>query len=161
VTTLLVGPEDLRKGHCVFLGIEPTPKQLRIYNAFPASRGVADARLDVENFEAAVIMALVQTFSMKTQPEPYRCYLFVPSSHEKWAVTQLGNFAVSVFKILKEKKAAARAQSMGKAFHAVLLGCRVFQFPQVPDRWVAFGFAKSDPMPDWMMPALTTADPCP
>ena len=96
---------------------------------------------------------------MKTQPDPYRCYLFVPGSHEKWAVVQLRRFAEAVFKILKEKKAAGRAQIMGKAFHAVLLGCRVFHFTQAPDRWVAYGFAESDPMPDWMGSALTTIQP--
>lgn len=149
-----MGPEDLHKSHGAFLGVEPTKKQLQVYDAFPAKRGVFITSLDTELFEATAIMGLVQTFAKKTQPDPFRVYFFVPSVHEKWAIAHLRTLAEAIFARLKERKASTQAQAMGRAFHSVLLGCRVLNFDTAPDRWVAYGFAESDSMPDWMRPCL-------
>lgn len=155
VSNLLVGPEDLHKSHYAFLGTEPTTKQCRIYDAFPEKRGVRASELDSEVFEALIVMGLVQTFAKKTQASPFRVYFFVPQQHERWAVKQLRSFAKTVFARLKERRASSQAQALGRAFHSVLIGCRVLQVLEAPDRWVAYGFSESYEIPDWMATGLT------
>jgi hypothetical protein len=105
---------------------------------------------DKDAFDAVLIMALVQTFSMKTQPDPFRVFMFVPAHADRWVVRELNRFAETVFGMLKSRKAAAQAKAMGRAFHAIHSGCRVFQFEAAPERWVSFGFTESDPVPDWL-----------
>lgn len=140
----------MQKGHRAFLGTDPTSAQARLYDGFPTHRGVSSRALDVELFQATAIVALVQTFTMKQVPDPHRVYFFVPPKHEKWAIGQFRGFAEVVFGRLKERKDAQRAPSVGRLFHAIMLGCRVLQMQTPPDRWVAFGFAKSDLVPDWL-----------
>jgi hypothetical protein len=144
----------MRSTHRAFLCSEPTDKHLRIYDGFPTLRGRSDAALDVETFEAAVIMALVQTYTKKQAPDPYTVYLFVPGSHEKWAVEQLKGMLGRLFDKLKEKKAAQQAQILANLFRHIMMGCRVLPFDQAPERWAAFGFVKADPIPIWLSEGL-------
>lgn len=150
MSELLVGPGDLRKSHRAFLNAEPSTRQVQVYGAFPTQRGIVGSVGDAEAFDAVMIMALVQTFSMKVQPDPFRVFMFVPAHAERWVAGELNRFAETVFGMLKSRKAATQAKAMGRAFHAIHSGCRVFQFETAPERWVAFGFTDTDPMPDWL-----------
>jgi hypothetical protein len=141
-------PDDLRKGHAAFLSTEPTERQLTLYDQFPAFRGLSGAAFDVEMFEATVVMALVQTVSAKV-------YFFVPSSMEKEAIAALQNLAESIFARIKTRKAVNQAKAVGKAFKAILIGHRLLQIDTAPERWVAFGFQKEDPIPGWLRDGLT------
>lgn len=151
----------MRKGHRTFLGVDPTPNQTLIYEAFPKTRGVSCSTLDVEFFEATTILALVQSFTMKQVPDPHRVHFFVKPAHKKWAVEQLKVIAGTIFGRLRPRKDAKQlAPTVGKLFHAVLIGCRVLQVEVPPDRWVSFGYSVSDPIPDWMCQALLKINTC-
>lgn len=155
VNTTLGGPENVRLTHRL-LGTQPNPKQLRIYEAFPGARGVSDHTLDQETFESALVMALTQTLP-KAQTTPFKCYFFVPASVEKWAIDRLGECAKHIFdqlKPLKPERKVIAARQLGSFFHCIMLGSRVLQLDTGPDRWVAFGFDKKDPIPEWMCAGL-------
>lgn len=160
VTQFLVGPEDARKSHCVFLGVDPIPVQQHLYDQFPTYRGLASDALNTDTFEATVILALIQTFAKKQQTDPFRVYLFVPATLDRWVVVQLERIVKSMFQRIKSRKAPEQARALGRAFHAILLGGRVLQLSAAPDRWVAFGFKESDPIPEWMRSALAPLPTC-
>lgn len=142
-------PEDIIKGHRAFTSTEPTEVQKRLYNAFPARRGPLGSEHRDELFEAVLVMALVQTVSTSS-----KVYFFVPASTEGMALEALKTFAERVFAGIKQRKAVTQAKAMGKAFKAILLGHRVLQMDEAPERWVAYGFAANDPMPAWLAQGL-------
>lgn len=146
--------DSFHLAHRAFFGEPPNERHARIYAAFPGARGVSDHEKDETVFEAVLIMALVQTYPRHQRPDPFKCYLFIPASIEKWAVTTLGSCAKRMFDLLKSKKEVKVAQHLGAFFHSVLIGSRVLHLDQEPDRWVCFGFERTDPIPDWMRNAL-------
>jgi hypothetical protein len=155
VNPVLGGPENVRLTHRL-LGTEPNAKQRRIYDAYPGTRGLSDRGLDEETFESVLVMALTQTLP-RANSEPFKCYFFVPASVEKWAIEQLNVRAKRIFahlKPLKGERKVLAARQLGSFFHCILMGSRVLQLEQGPERWVAFGFDKTDPIPEWLREGL-------
>ena len=150
MTTLIVNSDDLRKNHALLVGVQPTALQRQLYDAFPQNRGFMSGELNPELFEAVIVTALVQTFTKKTQPDPFRVLLIVSSQHQKWATSQLQNFTKVVFERLKAQRAKAVAQALGKAFKAIYMGSNVLQLDTPPTHWAGFGFNEKDTIPDWL-----------
>jgi hypothetical protein len=152
----MTGPENARRTHKL-LGSDPTPKQERIYEAYPRARGASAREMDQETFESALVMAITQTFPNGPNAEPFKCYFFVPASAEKWAIEQLNVSARRIFEKLKGMPPARRslaAKQIGRFLKCIMMGSRVLQLEKGPERWVAFGFEKSDPIPDWLRDGL-------
>lgn len=146
--------EDILKTHRILMGYEPTANQSLIYNAFPKHRGAFGPAQNEEVFQAVSIMALVQTYTKKTQAEPFQVFLLIPSSHERWAVDQLQILSKSIFERLREQKAVAAAKAIGKSFKAILMGSKVLTITEAPPRWASYGFPKDAYVPEWLREAL-------
>lgn len=136
----------------------PTDRQCALYDAYPDANGFSDAERDEELFQAVLVLALVQTIPSDPDHEPVRTtYVFYPKRHEPWVVKEIGRNAEDVFGWLKRDSKESRvraAQFMGSTFQALRLGHLVLQMPEVPPHWVAFGFRREDPIPDWMRSRL-------
>ena len=148
-------PDALIKGHRAFTSTEPTDLQRQLYEAFPAHRGPVASTFDTTLFEATLIMGLVQTVGCDT-----KVYFFVPATMEAKALTALQEFATRVFADIKARKAVNQAKALGKAFNNLLLGNKVMQMQGAPERWVAFGFDRKDPIPEWLDKSLLSVQDC-
>lgn len=146
--------ESLLLAHETLYGTAPSPKHVRIYEAFPGSHGVSSKELDEEVFEAALILAIVQTYPRHQRPTPFKCFLFVPAETHKWAVEQTSVCAKRMFAELKREKKVDIAKHLGTFFHAISMGCRILQLQEAPERWVSFGFDRSDLIPSWLRDSL-------
>ncbi len=158
VSFVTIDATKLRQYHVLLLGQEPEPTHLSLYEGFPDSRGFSDRALNVERFEAVLLLGLAQTFKEPGQDKPNKTYLFVPATREAWAIKQLEAVARKVFARCKEKKASQLAVHLGELFQHLMLGSRAIMLPSAPERWAAFGFHRADPIPDWMRDMLLTGD---
>jgi len=145
---------DPHKFHRAFLGEDPNDRQRLLYSEFPTMRGFASQDQDPSIFEAALVLALVQTFPVKQGDELVKSYLFVPASMTLWSGEQIRASATRMFGVLKEKKSVAGAKMLARLIKNVVSGSRVLQLRSVPERWSAFGFDLSAPLPEWMSSAL-------
>lgn len=139
----------LCKRHQHFFGEEPLEIQRSLYRVFPAARGYADKELDPDRFRAVLLLALTQAHHEKT-------ILFTPPTIERWAVDQLNSAADLIFQRVKVMTGDRKALALylGKTFKQVFLANRLLQASEAPKRWVSFGFDLSDPVPEWVPPAL-------
>jgi hypothetical protein len=156
--------DRLRRLHHGLLGGPPTEAHTSLYRAFPEARGYSSKTPDDILFEAAVILATFQAGrSNGTDKEP-KVYFLVPTSMESWVTSQL---KADIRRIFDHLKTAAvppegRVKSVkhvGALFHRIMLGSQAYALPKEPEHWVAFGFSKSDAIPDWMRPKLLDLTP--
>jgi hypothetical protein len=141
--------------HKSLLGDDPSPVHTKIYEAFPATRGIASRETDPTVFEATLMLAIVQTYPRKQRPDPYRCFFFVRPELHPWALEQLRDCAQRMFWFQKQSKNVAVAKHLGAFLRAISIGSRVLHFAEAPERWVAFGFDKTDPVPEWVKGAIS------
>lgn len=152
--------ERLRRLHLNLLGTHPQEAQDRLYKAFPAALGYATPVADDVLFEAALMLALLQAGKVDGEKEVHKVYFLTPASFaEGWVLTEFRAAAKRIFDRLKTGKSVTAVKHVGELFHQVMLGSQVFTLPQEPDRWVAFGFSRSAPIPDWMSRKLLDVNP--
>jgi len=142
--------KSLYLAHKTLLGGEPEPSQVRLYQSFPSFRGMSSAALDAVVFDAALIMAIVQTYPRKERPTPYPVIFFLRGDVQKWALLQLEATSRKMFAKLKEEKAVKLAQHLGEFLKSIKVGSPSLQMKDPPDRWVSFGFKNDDPVPAWL-----------
>lgn len=151
---------DLESWHTRLLGIPSQEDQKLLYQAVPlGSRGYSDNAMDEARFQAILIVTLIQTMAADAG-ETHRVIILCPPSHEQWALAQLQVFARTIFNGFKKLPHTATAKRSDVArrfstcFKHIFLASRVFQLGERPERWMSFGFKKTDPIPDWMRAAL-------
>ena len=150
---------DPHKFHRAFLGEEPSERQRLLYGAFPEKRGFASREKDTSLFEATLVLALVQAFPSKQGGELDQSFLFMPASLAEWTGEQIGTCATRMFHVLKGKKSVAGAKMLAQLINHVSSGSRVLQLRTVPEKWAAFGFDGSEPLPDWLRSRLVDTTP--
>ncbi len=143
--------ERLLRLHALLGGGTPQEIHTRLYGAFPAALGFSSNARDDSMFEAVLTLALLQAGKSGGETEFHKVYFLVPASiSDGWVVPKFRTSAKHIFDRLKRGKSVAAVKHVGDLFKGVMLGSQVFTLPQEPDRWVAFGFSKTDPIPDWM-----------
>jgi hypothetical protein len=135
-----------------------------LYRAFPAARGYSSRLPDDILFEAVLILALFQARRVNKEKDRPKVYFLVPAPMESWVTSQLKGDVRRIFKHLKSGGVRPEAhvnavKEVGALFHQIMLGSQAFALPSEPERWVAFGFSKLDPIPDWMRPKLLDIPP--
>lgn len=139
--------------HQVLFGSEPTPLQRRIYDAFPQYRGISSSEQNPEVMQAIILLAL--TFGHFSE----RVYVFAPPMYEAWVLEQFSRAADQILTVCRNNpNSGALARGYGKLFHKVAFTGKVLQFQQDPEKWLACGFAVSDPIPEWMSKALLVTE---
>lgn len=140
--------------HSVLLGGVPTVRQEGLYRAYPSVLGFSSKEIDDALFQATLILALFQV----GQDHPYglhKVYFLAPAAiTDGWVLDPFKDTAKHIFERLKTGKSVALVKHVGELFHQVMLGSQVFLLPQEPERWVSYGFSKSDSIPTWMQPKL-------
>jgi len=145
---------DPNKFHRAFLGEEPSDKQHLLYGAYPAKRGFLLQEKDYLLFEATLVLAMVQVFPEKPGGELLKSFLFIPASMSVWCGEQINAMVTRMFGVLKEKKSVTGAKMLARLINNVAMGSRVLQLRSEPERWAAFGFDQSAPVPKWLGDAL-------
>lgn len=139
------------------LAYEPTPEQLRLYDAAPHARGFASCTnvtpaQEMQLFDAVLVVALTQAWYEDDQKPP-EVYLFVPPKHESWAIEQIRRVATGIFARCKHLKMVHLARHVGPMFKALLIGGQIAPDMARPERWASFGFEPDDSLPKWLTDA--------
>lgn len=151
----LPDPDKIRSLHRHYFDEDPTELQVRLYNEYPRARGFSHGALDQERFRAVLNLALVLAIPPDGDlSNTQTTYVFFPKPHERWVVAEIRESAERIFSRLREERRVDAAKFTGECFKALRLGHLVLQLPGAPERWVAFGFTKEDPIPTWMMEHL-------
>jgi hypothetical protein len=134
--------------HRTVLGKEATAEQVRLYSKFPEFRGFSDRTLDLEKFEATVLLALMAGAKAE------RVIFCAPQAHESWVIAQFNDVASIVFdgckKVENKQKRVAIAKLYSSLFSKISITGRLLQLPAEPAHWMSFGFAVDDPIPEWV-----------
>lgn len=142
--------------HQAFLGTEQGSAHILLYTHFPETRGFSSKTENADRFEATFVAGLTQTFGPGGTFED--CLLLVPASKMAWVTEQMTQVAGRMFarwKMEPDLELRRRAVTrLAEAIKHMLIGSRVLRLEQEPPRWVAFGFTKSDPVPEWLKKGL-------
>lgn len=148
-------PEKIRSLHRAYFDEDPTEQQRRLYDAYPHANGYSDGNRDAERFRAVLNLALVLAIPDDGVPEHVHTpFVFFPKPFERWVVDEIRKSAESLFDRLRKDRRVDAAKFVGNCFKALRLGHLVLQLPGAPDRWVAYGFTRTDPIPNWMQARL-------
>lgn len=154
--------DRLHNLHNLILGKTPSDSHAHFYSAFPKARGYSNSAHLLTLFDASLVVALYQVMGPK---ESRKVYFLVPAPAERWVTEAFKGKAQEFFSRLKAKGSVPLVRRFGDVFSQIMLGSQAFALPQEPERWVAFGFAKTDPIPTWMgsklldLPAEDTLSP--
>jgi hypothetical protein len=144
--------EQLRLIHVLLSdGIHPHHEVL--YKAYPTALGYSSQAMDDVLFDGALVLALHQA-GKEGRSNLRKVYFFVPGAHEKWVVDRFRNAAQRIFGRLKAGKSVPAIRHFAELFRYVMMGSQISALPQEPERWVAFGFARSDVLPEWLRSKL-------
>jgi len=143
----------LQSLHETLLGDEPGNEHYALYGAYPAHRGFSDRRTVIARFEATFVLALTQTFPLGSG-SMHRSMFFVAAPTEDWAVKQMNRIAKVIFGRFKQEGNVHGAKFVGDAFNHLMMGKYALQVTEEPERWAAFGFRTTDPVPEWMRKSL-------
>jgi hypothetical protein len=135
----------------MFLG-EPRTSHKNLYEAYPSALGYSGQAADESLFEAILILALYQ--ASKDGANLHKVYILVPARLEKWAMARMRTGAERVFARLKKGATVPAIKHVGAIFHQLMLGFQIWALPEEPKCWVAFGFSKTDHVPEWMRSKL-------
>jgi len=137
--------------HRLLIGGEPHTEQMRLYEAFPSVLGFSSKQSSTPLFEAVLVLALHQAGKKTGEKNFHKVYFLAPANlAESWVVAEFKTAAKRIFGRLKTGKSVEAVKHVGTLFHQVMLGSQVFSLPNEPDYWVAFGFTRSDPVPEWL-----------
>jgi hypothetical protein len=130
----------------------------RLYKEYPSSLGYSarDAYVltpDDVLFSAVLVLALYQA-GLAGSANLQNVYFLVPGFMEKRTTHMMRAAAERIFARLKTGGSVKAIKHVGALFHRVMMGCQVFTLPEEPQHWVAFGFSKSDHIPEWMRAKL-------
>jgi len=147
--------------HRIFLGhqTEVSRYQAEVYKT-PRIRAISASGENPEKAQTALILALAQAFDLPTRSF-HLVYVFTPEQHLEWFYAQ----AVELGKKLTEKLRAQTNSANKDLTKAVL---RLLQkwlgnvrpvtppawTPMASNRWAAYGYTASDPVPGWVKNAL-------
>lgn len=134
--------------HSQVIGVQPSVDQKALYRVIPDLRGYSDTDLNIERFDAVVLVAL--HLAAKNEG----VLVFAPTAHEKWVVAQFNELADRIFSRCKsmggEKANRTQlAKAYATMFNRISFTGRLLQISE-PAHWVSFGFESSGPLPDWM-----------
>lgn len=147
--------DRLVKFHDVLLGGLPTARQAALYRGFPSVLGFSSKETDEALFQATLILAMLQAGKDNPKDDLHKVYFLAPPTiTDGWVLATFRSSAKRIFDRLKTGKSVGLVKHVGELFHQVMLGSQVFVLPQAPERWVSFGFSKSDSIPAWMQPKL-------
>lgn len=143
---------DLAQFHEVLLNSAPQPEHLCLYGA-PTMRGFRENAFDRKRFLAVIVLAL--WLARPVDGEYRRVLLFVPVSHERWAVDTLRVVARHILSSLKERRELY--DFVVKAITNIQMGSKILGIAE-PDLWVTYGFGTTTPVPDWLPPKAIEVD---
>jgi hypothetical protein len=128
---------------------------MRLYETFPTALGFSSKEIDVRLFEAVLILALHQAGKKTGEKTFHKVYFLAPANlADLWVIAEFKAAAKRIFARLKTGKSVEAVKHVGTLFHQIMLGSQVFNLPGEPDHWVAFGFSRSDHVPEWMRDKL-------
>ena len=131
----------------------------RLYKEYPSSLGYSANNAYVLTpddvlFNAALVLALHQAGKKDGSEDMHKVYFLVPGFMEKRTTHMMRAAAERIFARLKTGGSVVAIKHVGALFHRIMMGCEVFTLPEEPPHWVAFGFSKSDHIPEWMRAKL-------
>jgi hypothetical protein len=141
--------------HRISFDEEATERQGALYDAYPNAHGYSDPMKDPEKFRAVLHLALLQAHPPDGhQANIQTSFIFYPKTHEEWVIDQIKMNAEAIFARFRAQKRVEAAKFMGECFLALRLGHLVFQVTGEPTNWMAFGFTRTDTLPQWMSDRL-------
>jgi hypothetical protein len=148
--------ERLHRLHVTLLGGSSVHEaHARLYRAFPSSLGFASKQTDGVLFQAVLILALSQAGKAGGEKDLHKVYFLTPQNlADGWVLEEFKSSAKRIFDRLKTGRSVEAVKHVGQLFHQVMVGSQIFSLPKEPERWVAFGFSRADPIPDWMREKL-------
>lgn len=140
--------------HKQLLGVDPTPEQNLLYNAFPKRRGFSSEEQDSDRFIATFIAALTDTWDRDTKACTFTVPLAIPRAIEPWCIDQINLFVERMKVRRKTFVSKTIIPQFVQAVRHVEMGTRVFSMVEAPKRWVAFGFSTDSVAPEWLKEGL-------
>jgi len=116
-----------------------TPRKRELYHAQGKNdaRGFASQELDEERVIATMVMALHFT-RLPGEKEHHPVVLAVPKAFDLWSYEISKQLYQHILRRFRGEVAIQK--DIRSAFSSVFWEHRVFNLPQEPDRWVAYGF---------------------
>jgi hypothetical protein len=140
--------------HKQLLGVDPTPEQNRLYEAFPKQRGFSSEEQNSDRFVATFIAALADTWDGDAKACTFKVPLAIPRAIEPWCIDQI-NLFVETMKVRRKLIPDKRfIPHFLQAMKHVETGTRVFSMVEAPKRWTAFGFSVDSVAPEWLKEGL-------
>lgn len=133
-----------------------TDVHAKLYDNYPKYRGFSQSEQAKDVFEATFVLAIMQTFGEGGKFHP--SFLCVPATQFDWVNGQMKEIARALllrWKFAQDVEQRKRVvERLSKAFQHLMIGSKVFQVPEAPRRWMAFGFSQEDPIPLWLKDSL-------
>jgi hypothetical protein len=142
----------IRRWHDLLLATPLQEVHTQLYEAFPISRGFSSRQRDDALFEAVFSLALFQAAGLGQTVQEVYC--FVPSVTQQWFLNHLRESTKVIFGQLRTRNNVKLVEHIGSLFHQLKLGDQPFLLPNEPERWISFGFLKTDAIPEWMSAKL-------
>lgn len=145
---------SIAKFHENCFGTPPTPEHCQLYDAYPASRGYSDRKLNRERFRAAFVLALYQTIVFG-QKKTAKSYLIIPRAHDAWVTKEMRSLIQEIFDQIKVVRASGKdvrgiTDYITGCIKSLLIGHLAFQLSGEPEHWSVFGISSKDPVPEWI-----------
>lgn len=138
----------IRGWHDLLLATPIQATHAQLYEAFPASLGFSSRQREDALFEAVFSLALFQAAGLGQSVQEVYC--FVPNVTRQWFLNHLRESTKVIFSQLRTRNNVKLVEHIGGLFHQLKLGDQPGMLPNEPERWISFGFLKTDPIPEWM-----------
>lgn len=147
---------DLQTFHTSLLAGYPTPEQARLYQHVPEKHGFDTDQRDKSLFLATFVAGLYLTRDWDSGG--FReVHLIVTRPLEGWVVDTMNLVLQGVRRIRAQIPKTQRLEGnrlIVKAVANLVMGSRPFSIPDVPKRWVCFGYTANSPAPEWLKEGL-------
>lgn len=142
----------LERFHEALVGSPPNKIQAYFYRQYESGvRGYSYVALDPKRFMAVFVTAL-----WLAGRDKQRVYFLCPPVARAWVVAHMRG-SVRAF-VRKHRKNTQTVQAIQEAVQRLLLGGRILQLRNEPERWLAYGFGSDTPVPEWLNRRLLTED---
>ena len=144
---------DPRLVHFIFLRKEFTEFHRKLYEL--RLHGVSLKGKDDDKADATIVLALSQAVENKTI---HPVFILVPENMKPWVISRIAEMAKTCTQLLRSNKrknvSLPGARNLVASLHLSQKKTSQLFVMAEPERWVAIGYSKSDPIPEWMQNGL-------
>lgn len=148
------------EAHAQLFGLKAPPSdRQKAFYVDENARGFSSKEKDPELTDAVLIRAMAQVVD-KAAPPYHEVFFFFPEADKAWVVSRIHNLATTTMtrmqSVLKQERGKKAILHVRKWLEVIRLGpIEGWKKGEAPEKWVAFGYDKSDPnLPEWLKAGL-------